>query len=157
MPVADLRLQTEVAKLQAHRRKYKQRFNDNVNAMSDKFADIEERTTEAHDLYHLLSDRLEENVDECHQAQEQLDALQGRLDAMAEVSPVVDTTPYAEEAKANVKALEELVAGACSASRPSLVTDFICRDDRASGQHAEGDGRRAEECPSSQRCVEEPH
>ncbi|KAJ7623446.1 hypothetical protein FB45DRAFT_925700 [Roridomyces roridus] len=100
-------LKTEVAKLQAHRRKYKQRFNDNVHAMGDKFSDLEERTTEAHDLYNLLSERLDDNVDTCQQAQTQLDALQGRMDLAAEID---ETPPYVEEGKANAKALADLVA-----------------------------------------------
>ncbi|KAJ7746900.1 hypothetical protein DFH07DRAFT_831708 [Mycena maculata] len=111
-------LKTEVAKLHAHRRKYKQRFNDNVHAMGEKFSDLEERTTEAHDLYHLLSDRLEENVDAFHEAQAQLDALEGRMDAAAEVAPesTTPTSPYTDEAKASAEALKELVVGAYSAS-----------------------------------------
>lgn len=87
--------------------------------MGDKFADLEERTTEAHDLYHLLSDRLEENEDACHQAQTQLDALQVRMDDMAEKGPtiivetpiVAETPTYVEEAKARAKVLEDMVAG----------------------------------------------
>ncbi|KAJ7132095.1 hypothetical protein C8R44DRAFT_773033 [Mycena epipterygia] len=103
-------VKAEVAKLHAHRRKYKQRFNDNIHVMGDKFSDLEERTTEAHDLYNLLSDRLEENVDACHQAQAQLDELQGRMDAPSEKASEIDTDPYADEAKANAKLLEQLVA-----------------------------------------------
>ncbi|KAJ7743126.1 hypothetical protein B0H16DRAFT_1561955 [Mycena metata] len=111
-------IKTEIARLHAHRRKYKQRFNDNIHVMGDKFADLEERTTEAHDLYHLLSDRLEENEDACHQAQTQLDALQVRMDDMAEKGPTVivetpivaETSTYAEEAKARAKVLEDMVA-----------------------------------------------
>ncbi|KAJ7035672.1 hypothetical protein C8F04DRAFT_1098088 [Mycena alexandri] len=111
-------IKTEVAKLHAHRRKYKQRFNDNIHVMGDKFADLEERTTEAHDLYHQLSDRLEENVDACHQAQTQLDALQVRMDDMPEKCPMVivetpivaETPTYVEEAKARAKVLEDMVA-----------------------------------------------
>ncbi|KAJ7453967.1 hypothetical protein B0H11DRAFT_2069910 [Mycena galericulata] len=104
-------IKAEVAKLQAHRRKYKQRFNDNVHATGDKFSDLEERTAEVHDLYNFLSDRLEENVDACHQAQAQVDALQGQMDATAEILPVAVTPVYADEAKASAKALEGLVAG----------------------------------------------
>ncbi|KAJ7918744.1 hypothetical protein B0H13DRAFT_1991536 [Mycena leptocephala] len=102
-------IKAEVGKLHAHRRKYKQRFNDNIHVMGEKFADLEERTTEAHDLYHLLSDRLEENVDACQQAQAQLDALQVRMDDTPERAPEAETPPYVEEAKARAKALEDLI------------------------------------------------
>ncbi|KAJ7636046.1 hypothetical protein DFH06DRAFT_1219813 [Mycena polygramma] len=100
-------VKTEVAKLHAHRRKYKQRFNDNLHVMGEKFADLEEKTTEAHDLYNALSERLEENVDACHQAQAQIDALQIRMD---DAPSYVETPPHVEEAKARAKVLEELVA-----------------------------------------------
>ncbi|KAJ6581231.1 hypothetical protein B0H19DRAFT_1114325 [Mycena capillaripes] len=103
-------IKTEVAKLHAHRRKYKQRFNDNIHVMGEKFTDLEERTTEAHDLYNLLSDRLEENVDACHQAQAQLDVLQIRMDDTPASAPETETPPYVEEAKARAKVLEELIA-----------------------------------------------
>jgi len=107
-------VKAEVAKLHAHRRKYKQRFNDNIHLMGDKFSDLEERTTEAHELYHLLSDRLEENVDACEQAQAQIDALQVRMDeARMDEAPAKviepETPSYVEEAKARAKVLEELV------------------------------------------------
>ncbi|KAJ7493471.1 hypothetical protein B0H11DRAFT_2006569 [Mycena galericulata] len=100
----------EVAKLQAHRRKYKQRFNDNVHATGDKFSDLEERTAEVHDLYNFLSDRLEENVDACHQAAGTGRCVAGQMDATAEIPPVAVTPVYADEAKASAKALEGLVA-----------------------------------------------
>ncbi|KAJ7257912.1 hypothetical protein B0H12DRAFT_462987 [Mycena haematopus] len=102
-------VKAEVAKLNAHRRRYKQRFNDNTHAMGDRFSDLEERATEAHDLYNLLSERLEENVDACHQAQAQLDALQARIDETPEKAVEPETTPYADEAKAKAKLLGELV------------------------------------------------
>ncbi|KAJ7089655.1 hypothetical protein B0H15DRAFT_838644 [Mycena belliarum] len=103
-------IKTEVAKLHAHRRKYKQRFNDNIHVMGERFSDLEERTTEALDLYHLLSDRLEENVDAFHQAQAQLDALQDRIDTTAEKATESEMPPYADEAKSSAKVLEQLVA-----------------------------------------------
>ncbi|KAJ7090592.1 hypothetical protein C8R43DRAFT_1050373 [Mycena crocata] len=104
-------IKTEVAKLHVHRRKYKQRFNDNIHVMGEKFSDLEDRTTEAHDLYNMLSERLEESVDLCHQAQAQLDVLQSRMDTEPEVTPAVETTtPYVDEAKGNAKILEDLVA-----------------------------------------------
>ncbi|KAJ7695111.1 hypothetical protein B0H17DRAFT_1056449 [Mycena rosella] len=109
-------VKSEVAKLHAHRRKYKQRFNDNLHVMGDKFSDLEERTSEAHDLYQLLSDRLEESVDACNQAQAQLDVLQDRMDITSEKASEVETPPYANEAKASAKALEQLVVGMSSAN-----------------------------------------
>ncbi|KAF7356840.1 hypothetical protein MVEN_01019600 [Mycena venus] len=102
-------VKAEVAKLHAHRRKYKQRFNDNIQVMGDKFSNLEERTTEAHDLYNLLSDRLEENVEACYQAQVQLDALQVRMDETPDKPIEPETPPYVEEAKVRAKVLEELV------------------------------------------------
>jgi hypothetical protein len=102
-------VKAEVAKLHAHRRKYKQRFNDNIHVMGDKFSDLEERTTEAHDLYNLLSDRLDENVDACHQAQAQLDALQVRMDETPEKAVEPETPPHVDEAIAKAKVLEEMV------------------------------------------------
>ncbi|KAJ6496811.1 hypothetical protein DFH09DRAFT_1205098 [Mycena vulgaris] len=103
-------VKAEVAKLHAHRRKYKQRFNDNIHVMGEKFSDLEERTSEAHDLYNLLSDRLEESADACHQAQAQLDVLQDRMDLAADKAPETETPPFADEAKASAKTLEQLVA-----------------------------------------------
>jgi uncharacterized coiled-coil protein SlyX len=100
--------------------------------MGEKFADLEERTTEAHDLYHLLSDRLEENVDACQQAQAQLDALQVRMDDTPERAPEAETPPYVEEAKARAKALEDLIAGAYSMNRLAPDPDSHCRDDDTS-------------------------
>ncbi|KAJ7224478.1 hypothetical protein GGX14DRAFT_425871 [Mycena pura] len=104
-------LKAEVAKLQTHRRKYKQRFNDNIKVMTDKFSDLEERTTEVHDLYNFLSDKVEENVDACQQAQAQLDVLQ--LDLFqsritdAPDAPQVKSLPQTEDAKQ----LKDLIAG----------------------------------------------
>ncbi|KAJ7173803.1 hypothetical protein C8R46DRAFT_1084028 [Mycena filopes] len=108
-------VKAEVAKLHAHRRKYKQRFNDNLHVMNDKFSDLEEKTTEVDDLYHVLSDRLEENVDACHQAQAQLDALQVRMDDVAEkaaveMPPVHEASTSLEEAKASAQVLEDIIA-----------------------------------------------
>ncbi|KAF8196706.1 hypothetical protein K438DRAFT_1825437 [Mycena galopus ATCC 62051] len=77
--------------------------------MGDKFSDLEERTTEAHDLYNLLSDRLDENVDACHQAQAQLDALQVRMDETPEKAVEPETPPHVDEAIAKAKVLEEMV------------------------------------------------
>ncbi|KAJ7880302.1 hypothetical protein B0H14DRAFT_1572084 [Mycena olivaceomarginata] len=102
-------VKAEVAKLHAHRRKYKQRFNDNLHVVGDRFSDIEERTTEAHDLYILLSDRLEEHVDACHLAQHQLDTLQARMDETPDKAMEPEMPPYFEEAKAKAKVLEEMV------------------------------------------------
>lgn len=115
--------QAEVAKLHAHRRKYKQRFNDNLHVVGDRFSDIEERTTEAHDLYTLLSDRLEEHVDACHLAQRQLDTLQARMDETPDKASEPEMPPYFEEAKAKAKVLEEMVTGTCSETRLFSDTD----------------------------------
>lgn len=91
--------------------------------MGDRFSDIEERTTEAHDLYNLLSDRLEEHVDACHLAQRQLDALQARMDETPDKPIEPEMPPYFEEAKAKAKILEEMVTGTCSETRLFSDTD----------------------------------
>ncbi|KAJ6624973.1 hypothetical protein B0H10DRAFT_2005130 [Mycena sp. CBHHK59/15] len=98
-------IKTEVAKLHAHRRKYKQRFNDNIHVMGEKFSDLEERTTEIRDLYNRLSDNWT-------RAKVQIDALQEQMDATPEIAhkTVTEEPCYTDEAKANVKALEQLVA-----------------------------------------------
>ncbi|KAJ7281900.1 hypothetical protein C8J57DRAFT_85205 [Mycena rebaudengoi] len=104
-------IKTEVAKLHAHRRKYKQRFNDNIHITGEQFVDLEERTTEVHDLYNALSERLDEGMEANQNAQAQIDALQSQINAVPEeAAPQVEATPsYAEEAKASIQALEQMV------------------------------------------------
>jgi predicted nucleic acid-binding Zn-ribbon protein len=130
--------QTEVAKLHAHRRKYKQRFNDNIHITGEQFVDLEERTTEVHDLYNALSERLDEGMEANQNAQAQIDALQSQINAVPEeAAPQVEATPsYAEEAKASIQALEQMVTGVCSRLRYSLMLILFHRDDRSARRDA---------------------
>ncbi|KAF7309617.1 NACHT and WD repeat domain-containing 2 [Mycena indigotica] len=100
-------LKTEVEKLQQHRKKYKQRFNDNIKVMTDKFANLEEKSSDINSLYTLLSDKVNENVDACQQAQAQLHVLE--LDMLQQQMERKDQH-VDQQSKATAKALEILVA-----------------------------------------------
>ncbi|KAF7308689.1 NACHT and WD repeat domain-containing 2 [Mycena chlorophos] len=102
-------LKSEVDKLQVHRRKYKQRFNSNIASITDKFTELEEKTTEMNDLYNLLSDKVNENADSCQQAQAQLDVIQ--LDLFQQrMDPADKDEQSQDDSKATAKMLEGLVA-----------------------------------------------
>ncbi|KAJ7050547.1 hypothetical protein C8F01DRAFT_1178760 [Mycena amicta] len=103
-------LKTEVEKLHAHRRKYKLRFNDNIKVMTGKFSDLEEKTTEINHLYNFLSDKVNENVESCQQAQAQLDVIQLDMFQQRMDPTEKDGERPQEDGKAAAKVLEDLVS-----------------------------------------------
>ncbi|KAF7317958.1 WD-REPEATS-REGION domain-containing protein [Mycena kentingensis (nom. inval.)] len=111
-------LKADVEKLQAQRRKYRERFNENINVMNDKFSNldksIDDKTVEIKGLYQQLSDKVTESVLACNQAQAQIDVLQfDMLQQRMDVNDAEKQNRDAEEgadSRANAKALEELVA-----------------------------------------------
>ncbi|KIM44075.1 hypothetical protein M413DRAFT_25557 [Hebeloma cylindrosporum] len=116
------RLQSEVNKLQIHKRKYKARFNSNVHVVTEKLAEFDDRLAEVNAEYTILFDQ----VDSMHHVdipdmQEQLNGLQDRMDdfpspfSTPEPAPRTKTPAPApdlserEDVKASIQALHALV------------------------------------------------
>jgi hypothetical protein len=110
------KLQVDVSKLHNHRRKYKARFNSNVEVISGKLAQFDDRLAEVNAEYTMLFDQ----VDTIHHVdipdlQTQFGGLQDRVDELpdpyytpnpSECTPQPDER---EDVKASVLALESLV------------------------------------------------
>jgi len=109
------KLQIDVNKLHNHRRKYKARFNSNVEVISGKLAQFDDRLAEVNAEYTMLFDQ----VDTIHHVdipdlQTQLGGLQERVDELPDLFSSPDArecTPQHErdDVKANILALESLV------------------------------------------------
>ncbi|KAF8814569.1 hypothetical protein BYT27DRAFT_7230489 [Phlegmacium glaucopus] len=112
------KLQFDVSKLHNHRRKYKARFNSNVEVISGKLAQFDDRLAEVDAEYTMLFDQ----VDTIHHVdipdlQTQLGALQERVDDLPDPFSTPDPrecTPQPvlherEDVKANIQALQSLV------------------------------------------------
>lgn len=110
------KLQVDVSKLHNHRRKYKARFNSNVEVISGKLAQFDDRLAEVNAEYTMLFDQ----VDTIHHVdipdlQAQLGGLQDRVDDLPDLfSDPEERTPQPglherEDVKANILALESLV------------------------------------------------
>lgn len=109
------KLQFDVSKLHNHRRKYKARFNSNVEVISGKLAQFDDRLAEVNAEYTMLFDQ----VDTIHHVdipdlQTQLEALQERVDDLPDPFSTPDPrecTPQHERevVKANIQALKSLV------------------------------------------------
>lgn len=112
--------QLDVSKLHNHRRKYKARFNSNVEVISGKLSQFDDRLAEVNAEYTMLFDQ----VDTIHHVdipdiQAQLGFVQERVDEL----PDFFSTPEPKECtpqpvlcergdvKANVQALQSLVDG----------------------------------------------
>lgn len=107
-----------MSKLHNHRRKYKARFNSNVEVISGKLAQFDDRLAEVNAEYTMLFDQ----VDTIHHVdipdlQAQLGGLQDRVDDLPDLfSDPGEYTPQPglherEDVKANILALESLVDG----------------------------------------------
>ena len=109
-----------MSKLHNHRRKYKARFNSNVEVISGKLAQFDDRLAEVNAEYTMLFDQ----VDTIHHVdipdlQSQLGGLQERMDELPDPfsTPIPrECTPQPglherEDVKANILALGSLVDG----------------------------------------------
>ena len=109
-----------MSKLHNHRRKYKARFNSNVEVISGKLAQFDDRLAEVNAEYTMLFDQ----VDTIHHVdipdlQTQLGGLQERVDELPDLFCTPDDrdcTPQPalherEDVKVNIQALESLVDG----------------------------------------------
>ena len=106
-----------MSQLHNHRRKYKARFNSNVEVISGKLAQFDDRLAEVNAEYTMLFDQ----VDTIHHVdipdlQSQLGGLQERVDEIPDpfIVPYPRETPQLherEDVKANILALESLVDG----------------------------------------------
>jgi hypothetical protein len=108
-----------VSKLHNHRRKYKARFNSNVEVISGKLAQFDDRLAEVNAEYTMLFDQ----VDTIHHVdipdiQTQLGGLQERVDELPDLFSTPDPgerTPqpglHERDVKTNIWALESLVDG----------------------------------------------
>jgi len=107
-----------VSKLHNHRRKYKARFNSNVEVISGKLAQFDDRLAEVNAEYTMLFDQ----VDTIHHVdipdlQTQLGGLQERVDELPDPFSTPDPREFApqpalderEDVNANIRALESLV------------------------------------------------
>ncbi|KAG5641630.1 hypothetical protein DXG03_004566 [Asterophora parasitica] len=103
------RLRCEVSKLQAHRRKYKARFNNNVHLISEKLSDLDERMSNVNAQYMLLVDSVDSAVEvDVPDLQAQIDALREQGESL----PIMTTElPLHERAdvQASIQTLHELV------------------------------------------------
>ncbi|KAG6836632.1 hypothetical protein H0H93_005659 [Arthromyces matolae] len=82
------KLEIEFSKLQAHRRKYKARFNSNVRLVSDKLSNLDKGIADVHAQYMLFADRVDSAVDiDIPDLQAQIEGLREQLDR----SPVTTT------------------------------------------------------------------
>jgi len=112
------KLQIDMSKLHNHRRKYKARFNSNVEVISGKLAQFDDRLAEVYAEYTMLFDQ----VDTIHHVdipdlQVQLGGLQERVDELPDPFSTPDPREFTpqpslherEDVKANVLALESLV------------------------------------------------
>ncbi|KAF8151653.1 hypothetical protein B0H34DRAFT_810671 [Crassisporium funariophilum] len=114
------KLQSDVIKLQNHRRKYKSRFNTNVQVISGKLGEFDDRLAEVNAEYTMLFDQ----VDTIHHVdipdlQAHLETLQERMDDIP--SPFTtpeprESTPTPapalherEDVKASIQTLRDLV------------------------------------------------
>ena len=110
-----------MSKLHNHRRKYKARFNSNVEVISGKLAQFDDRLAEVNAEYTMLFDQ----VDTIHHVdipdlQTQLGGLQQRMDELPDLISSPDPTEYytpqyglyeREDAEAKIQALQLLVDG----------------------------------------------
>lgn len=108
-----------MSKLHNHRRKYKARFNSNVEVISGKLAQFDDRLAEVNAEYTMLFDQ----VDTIHHVdipdiQTQLGGLQERVDELPDLFSTPDPgerTPqpglHERDVKTNIWALESLVDG----------------------------------------------
>jgi len=107
-----------VSKLHNHRRKYKARFNSNVEVISGKLAQFDDRLAEVNAEYTMLFDQ----VDTIHHVdipdlQTQLGGLQQRMDELPDLISSPDPREYTpqydlyerEDAEAKIQALQLLV------------------------------------------------
>jgi len=109
------KLQIDVTKLHNHRRKYKARFNSNVEIISGKLAQFDDRLAEVNAEYTMLFDQ----VDTIHHVdipdlQTQLGGLQERMDELPD--PFSTPCPMEgagledrEEVNANIQTLQSIV------------------------------------------------
>ncbi|KAF9466729.1 hypothetical protein BDZ94DRAFT_1319246 [Collybia nuda] len=106
------KLQTEVTKLQAHKRKYKNRFNSNVHTISDKLLDLDERVADVNAQYTMLLDQVEHTTHvDVPDLQAQVEVLQRQADAFP-VSHEMSTASLLHErndVKESIRTLKELV------------------------------------------------
>lgn len=107
-------MQTEVTKLQAHKRKYKNRFNANVHTISDKLLDLDERVSDVNAQYTMLLDQVEHTTHvDIPDLQAQVEALQHQADAFPALREMSFESPLHEriDVKESIQTLRELVDG----------------------------------------------
>jgi chromosome segregation ATPase len=101
-------------KLQAHKRKYKNRFNTNVHTISDKLLDLDERVSDVNAQYTMLLDQVEHatHVD-IPDLQAQVEALQNQAEAVPALRAMSSESLLHErtDVKASIQTLRELVDG----------------------------------------------
>lgn len=107
-------MQTEVTKLQAHKRKYKNRFNANVHTISDKLLDLDERVSDVNAQYTMLLDQVEHTTHvDIPDLQAQVEALQHQADTFPALREMSSESPLHEriDVKESIQTLRELVDG----------------------------------------------
>ncbi|KAF8225464.1 hypothetical protein L208DRAFT_423579 [Tricholoma matsutake] len=122
-------LQGEVEKLQIHRRKYKERFNTNVNKLSDKLSDMDERIADVNAQYIVLCEQVADAMDvDIPDLQAQVEALQKQTDALAPILDMTFEPPMhkREDVKASIQTLHDLVAGKWGGGnrRPDILLEL---------------------------------
>jgi prophage DNA circulation protein len=106
--------QGDVEKLQIHRRKYKERFNTNVDKLSDKLSDMDGRIADVNAQYNVLCDQVADAIDvDIPDLQGQVEALQDQMDAISPIFNMTSEPPLheREDVKASIQTLQSLVAG----------------------------------------------
>lgn len=106
--------QGEVEKLQIHRRKYKERFNTNVDKLSDKLSKMDKRIADVNAQYNVLCDQVADAMDvDIPELQNHVEALQNQMDVLAPALDMTSEPPMhkREDVKTSIEALHDLVAG----------------------------------------------
>jgi hypothetical protein len=116
-----------VDKLQIHRRKYKERFNANVNTLSDKLSDMDERIADVNAQYNVLCDQVADAMDvDIPDLQGQVEALQNRMDVLTPIFDMTSEPPMheREDVKASIQTLHDLVTG--KSGRQQQTPEYLC-------------------------------
>ncbi|KAF8658187.1 hypothetical protein AX16_002109 [Volvariella volvacea WC 439] len=100
-------LKSEVAKLQQYRRKYRAKFNSNVQTVSQQMSDLDDRINDQNMQYDSLSDQVQSMTDDLPGIQSRLDSLEDDLTSAED--QIQQGKSERDETKSTVSALKELV------------------------------------------------
>ena len=80
-----------MTKLQSHRRKYRERFNDNFHILTDRLRSMDKRVGDVNAQYSLLFERVDGATEEdIPELQDQVEGLQEQVESLATKVNVVE-------------------------------------------------------------------